>query len=180
MVTVTCPPSRACRPRARYPLLGLQQAGPLRPAHPPSPLASMSSIFSCVILPAPSCGDHAANARDNEFSRAIARARPFFTGTGCPAISRFDNVTLLAVGTRICSPGSPCVKHWWKGAARLQIRALHAIGTASEPPASHAFKPAPYSLPVDVLTVWSAPVNRVQSGCICGPMFSMSMELQRL
>ena len=33
---------------------------------------------------APSCGDHAANARDNEFSRRIGRARPFFTGTGSP------------------------------------------------------------------------------------------------
>ena len=70
-----------------------------------------------------------------------------------------------------CSPGSPCVKHWWKGAARLQIRALHAIGTASESPASHAFKPAPYSLPVDVLTVWSAPVNRVQSDAFVDQCF---------
>ena len=32
--TVTCPPSRACRPRARYPLLDLRQAGLIRPAHP--------------------------------------------------------------------------------------------------------------------------------------------------
>ena len=29
--TVTCQPSRACRPRARYPLPALQRAGPLRP-----------------------------------------------------------------------------------------------------------------------------------------------------
>ena len=36
---------------------------------------------------APSCGDHAANARDNEFSRRIARAGPFFTGTGSPVTS---------------------------------------------------------------------------------------------
>ena len=27
------------------------------------------------------------------------------------------------------SPGSRCVKHWWKGAVTLQIRALRAIGT---------------------------------------------------
>ena len=60
------------------------------------------------------------------------------------------------------------------------MRALHAIGTASKPPASQAFKPAPYSPPVHVLTVWSAPVNRVQSESICGPIFSMSMGLQRL
>ena len=79
-----------------------------------------------------------------------------------------------------CSPGSPCVEHWWKGAATLQIRALHAIGTASEPPASQAFKPAPYSPPVHVLTVCSAPVNRVQSESICGPIFSMIIGLQRL
>ena len=79
-----------------------------------------------------------------------------------------------------CSPGSPCVKHWWKGAATLQMRALHAIGTASEPPASQAFKTAPYSPPVHVLTVCSAPVNRVQSESICGPIISMSIGLQRL
>ena len=66
------------------------------------------------------------------------------------------------------APGSRCVKQWWKGAPTLQIRALHAIGTASNPPASQAFKPAPYSSPVDVLTVCSAPVNRVQSESIRG------------
>ena len=79
-----------------------------------------------------------------------------------------------------CSPGRPCVKHWWKGAATLQIRALHAIGTSSKHPASQAFKPAPYSPPVHVLTVCSAPVNRVQSESVCGPTFSMSIGLQRL
>ena len=78
------------------------------------------------------------------------------------------------------TPGSACVKHWWKGAATLQIRALHAVGTASKPPASQAFKPAPYSPPVHVLTVCSAPVNRVQSESICGPMLSMSIGLQML
>ena len=79
-----------------------------------------------------------------------------------------------------CSPGSPCVKHWWKGAATLQMRALHAIGTASNPPAALAIESAPCSPPVDVLTVWSALVNRVQSESICGPMLSMSIGLQRL
>ena len=87
---------------------------------------------------------------------------------------------LRTVSRILCSPGSPCVKHGWKGAATLQTRALHAIGTASNSPTALAIESAPYSPPVDVLTVWSAPVNRVQSGCICGQMFSMSMELQRL
>ena len=76
--------------------------------------------------------------------------------------------------------GRPFVKHWWKGVATLQMRALHAIGTASNPPAALAIESAPYSPPVDVLTVWSAPVNRVQSESICGPIFSMSIGLQRL
>ena len=88
--------------------------------------------------------------------------------------------TRSSVSRQPSTPGSPCVKHWWKGAATLQIRALHAIGTASEPPASQAFKPAPYSPPVHVLTVCSAPVNRVQSESICGPIISMIIGLQRL
>ena len=79
-----------------------------------------------------------------------------------------------------CSSGSPCVKHWWKGAATLQMRAFCTIGTASKPPASQAFKPAPYCPPVHVLMVGSAPVNRVQSESICGPILSMSIGLQRL
>ena len=103
---------------------------------------------------------------------------PDFWSDVHPAIRSGDMRSLAAATT--CSPGSPCVKHWWKGAATLQIRALHAIGTASEPPASQAFKPAPYSPPVHVLTVCSAPVNRVQSESICGPIFSMSIGLQRL
>ena len=41
-----------------------------------------------AVSSAPSCGDHAANARDNEFSRRIARAGPFFTGTGSPVNDR--------------------------------------------------------------------------------------------
>ena len=60
------------------------------------------------------------------------------------------------------------------------MRALHAIGTASNPPAALAVESAPYSPPVDVLTVWSAPVNRVQPESICGPMLSMIIGLQRL
>ena len=79
-----------------------------------------------------------------------------------------------------CSPSSPCVKHWWKGAATLQIRSLRGIGTISKHPASQDFKPAPYSPPVHVLTVCSAHVNRVQSESVCGPTFSMSIGLQRL
>ena len=77
-----------------------------------------------------------------------------------------------------CSSGWPCVKHWWKGAATLQIRALHAIGTASEPPASQAFKPAPYSLPVHVLTVLLALVDRVQSGSMNGSTTSKHMMIE--
>ena len=60
------------------------------------------------------------------------------------------------------------------------MRALHAIGIASKPPASQAFKDTPPAHPIHVLTVWSAPVNRVQSESICGPMLSMSIGLQRL
>ena len=60
------------------------------------------------------------------------------------------------------------------------MRALHAIGTVSNPPAALAIESAPYSPRVDVLTVWSALVNRVQSESICGPIFSMSIGLQRL
>ena len=64
--------------------------------------------------------------------------------------------------------------------AANRMRALHAIGTASNSPAALAIKSAPYSPPVDVLMVWSAPVNRVQSESICGPILSMSIGLQRL
>ena len=60
------------------------------------------------------------------------------------------------------------------------MRALHAIGMASNPPAALAIESAPCSPPVDVLTLWSAPVNRVQSESICGPMLSMIIGLQRL
>ena len=80
----------------------------------------------------------------------------------------------------LCSPGCARVKHWWKGAAKLQIRSLRGIGTVSKRPASQDFKPAPYSPPAHVLTVCSAPVNRVQSESIFGPIVSMSMGLQRL
>ena len=66
----------------------------------------------------------------------------------------------------LCSPGRPCVKHWWEGAATLQIRALHAIGTASEPPASQAFKPTPYSPPVHALTVLLALVDPSYKVCV--------------
>ena len=69
---------------------------------------------------------------------------------------------------------------WFEGVALLQLRSLDANNTAANSPAALAIESAPYSPPVDVLTVWSAPVNRVQSGSICGPMFSMSMGLQRL
>jgi hypothetical protein len=77
-------------------------------------------------------------------------------------------------------PARRCVKHWWKGVATLQMRALHAIGTASNSPAALAIESVPYSPPVDVLTVCLAPVNRVQSESVCGPTFSMSIGLQRL
>ena len=60
------------------------------------------------------------------------------------------------------------------------MRALHAIGTASNPHAALAIESAPYSPRIDVLTVWSAPVNRVQSESICGPILSMNIGLQRL
>ena len=45
---VTCPPSRACRPRARYPLPALQWAGPLRPAHD-------TEVFEFTSLCMPRC-----------------------------------------------------------------------------------------------------------------------------
>ena len=76
--------------------------------------------------------------------------------------------------------GRPFVKHWWKGVATLQMRALHAIGTASNPPAALAIESGPYSSPVDVLTLCSALVDRVQSESSCGPMLSMSIGLQML
>ena len=94
---------------------------------------------------------------------------PDFWSDVHPAIRSGDTRSPESRGS--CSPGSRCVKHWWKGAVTLQIRALRAIGTASKPPASQAFKPAPYSPPVHVLTVCSAPVNRVQSESICGTIF---------
>ena len=117
----------------------------------------------------------------NHGSSALADAMLY-----CTQLSFFSLVITCGLWPRLqpcvglCSPGSRCVKHWWKGAATLQIRALHAIGTASEPPASQSFKPAPYSPPVHVLTVCSAPVNHVQSESICGPIISMILGLQRL
>ena len=47
-----------------------------------------------AVSSAPSCGDHAANARDNEFSRRIARAGPFFTGTGSPVTDDYNRCTM--------------------------------------------------------------------------------------
>ena len=109
------------------------------------------------------------------------------TGAKMQDLSALPEATLLCTQASIfssmvtcvglCSPGSPCVEHWWKGAATLQMRALCTIGTASKPPASQAFKPAPYCPPVHVLTVCSAPVNRMQSESICGPTISMSIGL---
>ena len=77
-----------------------------------------------------------------------------------------------------CCPGRPCVILWCKGATRLQIRALRAIGIDSKPPASQAFKPAPYCPPVHVLTVCSAPVNRMQSGSINGSTTSIDIMVE--
>ena len=119
-----------------------------------------------------------SRARTSNRDSSTHRCSPHFWSDVHPASRSGD--TRSPAARRSCSPGSPCVKHWWKGAATLQMRALHAIGTASEPPASQAFKPAPYSPPVHVLTVCSAPVNRVQSESICGPTISVSIELQRL
>ena len=68
----TLPPAICARVGALHILLdGSTQKGRAR-----APSARVSLDLS---------GDHhAANARDNESSRGIARARPFFTGTGCP------------------------------------------------------------------------------------------------
>ena len=60
------------------------------------------------------------------------------------------------------------------------MRALHAIGMTTNPPAALAIENAPYSPPVHVLTVCSAPVNRVQSESIYGPIFFMDIGLLRL
>ena len=117
-------------------------------------------------------------ARTSNRDSSTHRRSPHFWSDVHPASRSGD--TRSPKNQQLCSPGSRCVKHWWKVAATLQMRALHAIGTASEPPASQAFKPAPYSPPVHVLTVCSAPVNRVQSESICGPIFPMSIGLQRL
>ena len=97
-----------------------------------------------------------------------------------PRASSHTAVSFDSSNVLLCSPGRPCVEHWWKGAATLQMRALHAIGTASNPPAALAIESAPYSPRVDMLTVWSALVNRVQSESICGLIFSMSIGLQVL
>ena len=117
-------------------------------------------------------------ARTSNRDSSTHRCSPHFWSDVHPASRSGDTRSFAA--RRSCSPGSPCVKHWWKGAATLQMRALCTIGTASKPPASQAFKPAPYCPPVHVLTVSSAPVNRMQSESICGPTISMSIGLQRL
>ena len=56
------------------------------------------------------------------------------------------------------------VRHWYR------IQASRLTSLQDTPPAH----------PIHVLTVWSAPVNRVQSESICGPIFSMNIGLQRL
>ena len=116
-------------------------------------------------------------ARTSNRDSSTHRCSPHFWSDVHPASRSGDTRSFAA--RRSCSPGSPCVKHWWKGAATLQMRALCTIGTASKPPASQAFKPAPYCPPVHVLTVCSAPVNRVQSESVCGPIFSSYFGLQR-
>ena len=134
-------------------------------SHAPTPLVAQHQKFTVRVHYSCSRGDAHA---------ILHSAFNFFVR------DHLRTVATPSTSVGLCSPGRPCVKHWWKGAATLQMSALHAIGTASNPPATLAIESAPYSSPVDVLTVCSAPVNRVQSESVCGPIFSMSIGLQRL
>ena len=62
----------------------------------------------------------------------------------------------------------------------LLLRALDAIGTASEYPAAQAVEFALPAHAFHVLTVCSAPVDRAAQSAIHGPLYSMCVALQGL
>ena len=62
----------------------------------------------------------------------------------------------------------------------LLLRSFGAVGGKDEPPAAQAFKLTHLSHPHHVPTLRSALVDRVAQDGIFGPIFSMSMGLQRL
>ena len=62
----------------------------------------------------------------------------------------------------------------------LLLRSFGAVGGKDEPPAAQAFKLTHLSHPHHVPTLRSALVDRVAQDGVFGPIFSMSMGLQRL
>ena len=62
----------------------------------------------------------------------------------------------------------------------LLLRSFGAVSGKDEPPAAQAFERTHLSDPHHVLTLRSALVDRVAQDGVFGPIFSMSMGLQRL